>query len=575
VRLRPPNHFEPKDLLMAFLQGTSLSNTLTGFNLEPDLILGLAGDDLLSGLGGDDYLFGQDGNDTLRGSLGNDVLVGGVGIDTASYFDTLFGVTVDLAITISQNTLGAGFDLLQEIETLSGSNLNDTLRGNDQSNELRGNAGNDLLEGRAGFDTLLGGDGNDSLRGGQGNDRLNGGAGNDFASYLDIAGPIAVDLAITTAQNTISAGVDTILNVECITGTASADTLRGNDLNNTINAGAGNDLVDGRDGNDLLYGNDGDDTIRGGSGASDLLDGGAGNDTADYSLETVDVAANLSILVRQTILDGFDNLVSIENLTGGSGDDTLTGNAGANVLRGGAGGDTLNGGAGNDTLSGGFGPFTSFDVRGGSIDVDLTVDVASYAGAAAGVTVDLGQQGVAQDTIGAGIDTLAGIEALVGSSRNDTLRAAAVTSFVDGGAGNDRIVSGDYGDQLTGGSGSDTFVYETLRSASSLQYAAAAAFYLEGNPYFDQGGGEYFTDRLRSDERITDFDANQDLIDLTALNLDFNDLVITQGAGSVLIQAAFRGWYETDEYVVVGDYEVEINVAVRAGTFDAATDILL
>ena len=41
--------------------------------------------------------------------------------------------------------------------------------------------------------------------------------------------------------------------------------------------------------------------------------------------------------------DGTDTLSSIENLTGGSGNDTLTGNGSDNVLTGGAGDDTLAG----------------------------------------------------------------------------------------------------------------------------------------------------------------------------------------------------------------------------------------
>ncbi|NYZ17550.1 matrixin family metalloprotease [Azospirillum sp. RWY-5-1] len=46
---------------------------------------------------------------------------------------------------------------------------------------------------------------------------------------------------------------------------------------------------------------------------------------------------------------------TIENATGGSGNDTLTGNGGVNILTGGAGDDTLTGGTGNDTLVGGTG----------------------------------------------------------------------------------------------------------------------------------------------------------------------------------------------------------------------------
>ena len=48
-------------------------------------------------------------------------------------------------------------------------------------------------------------------------------------------------------------------------------------------------------------------------------------------------------------------LISVENVVGGSGNDTITGNGGVNVIDGGGGDDTLTGGAGNDTIHGGSG----------------------------------------------------------------------------------------------------------------------------------------------------------------------------------------------------------------------------
>ncbi len=61
---------------------------------------------------------------------------------------------------------------------------------------------------------------------------------------------------------------------------------------------------------------------------------------------------------------------SIENVTGGAGNDAITGDGSANRLEGGDGDDTLTGGAGNDTLIGGLG-----------------VDVASYGGSVEGYSV--------------------------------------------------------------------------------------------------------------------------------------------------------------------------------------------
>ena len=105
---------------------------------------------------------------------------------------------------------------------------------------------------------------------------------------------------------------------------------------------------------------------------------------------------------------GATRLTNIENLTGSALSDTLTGDANANALSGLAGSDALNGGAGNDTLTGLTGNNT---LNGGpgnnSMDGGAAgSDTASYADAAGAVTVSLAHQGTAQNTIGAGVDTL-------------------------------------------------------------------------------------------------------------------------------------------------------------------------
>ena len=48
-------------------------------------------------------------DDTLEGNGGANVLTGGAGADTVSYERALAGVTVSLAVTTAQNTLGARY----------------------------------------------------------------------------------------------------------------------------------------------------------------------------------------------------------------------------------------------------------------------------------------------------------------------------------------------------------------------------------------------------------------------------------------------------------------------------------
>ena len=78
----------------------------------------------------------------------------------------------------------------------------------------------------------------------------------------------------------------------------------------------------------------------------------------------------------------------IENVIGGSGNDTITGNVADNALSGGAGNDTLNGGAGNDVLDGAIGVDTMIGGTGNDTYlVDNGNDVVSESASAGNDTV--------------------------------------------------------------------------------------------------------------------------------------------------------------------------------------------
>ena len=177
-------------------------------------------------------------------------------------------------------------------------------------NAIIGAYGIDVLTGTSAGERMTGDLGNDDLKAGGGDDTLIGGLGNDF--------------------------------------------LAGENGNDTLRGGSGNDTLEGGAGADTLYGGLADDVLEGGLGA-DIINGGPGTDTASYSNETGTVTVNLK---NQTGVDSggsADTLTSIENATGGSGNDTLTGSDGVNVLNGGDGNDTLEGGTANDTINGGAG----------------------------------------------------------------------------------------------------------------------------------------------------------------------------------------------------------------------------
>ncbi|WP_116654487.1 M10 family metallopeptidase C-terminal domain-containing protein [Pelagibacterium sediminicola] len=150
-----------------------------------------------------------------------------------------------------------------------------------------------------------------------------------------------------------------------IMGTGAADTLAGKSTGNQYHGGAGNDIIRGGGGIDILFGDEGADQIYGDAGrdifvatagdGNDSYTGGGGSDTYDLSRITADVTVNLAAGTASSAQTGTDTLATIENVIGGSGNDTISGKSGANRLEGGAGNDTLSGAGGADILIGGTG----------------------------------------------------------------------------------------------------------------------------------------------------------------------------------------------------------------------------
>src|SRR5262249_17411669 len=162
----------------------------------------------------------------------------------------------------------------------------------------------------------------------------------------------------------------------------------------------------------VITGNSGNNVIAG-LGGADILDGGGGTDTATYATSSAGV--NVSLMTGLGIggdAEG-DSLSNFENLTGSGFSDTLEGNSGANVLNGGTG-----------------------------------IDTVSYEHAIAAVTVNLATTS-AQNTGGAGSDSLSNFENLLGSAFNDTLTGSGGANTIDGGAGNDTLKGGGGADVLT------------------------------------------------------------------------------------------------------------------------------
>ncbi|MFM7275541.1 MAG: beta strand repeat-containing protein, partial [Gammaproteobacteria bacterium] len=301
-------------------------------NAIDNLIEGNSGGNLLEGAEGADTLEGGDGSDTLSGGLGLDVLVGGAGDDTYEVDATTVGDELltdkviesadgglDTVQSLISYTLGANVEVLN----LGGSSaINGT--GNDTANTIVGNFAVNVLSGGAGNDTLSAGFGDDQLDGGSGDDSMSGGLGNDLYivdSVLDVVSESAAqgtDTVRTSVQVALAANVENLI----LTGSANIDAT-GDALDNVLGSNLGNNVIDG----------------------------GGGTDTVSYADIEARITVDLSKTGQQdTKGAGLDTLISIENATGGKGDDFLIGNSGVNVLDGGAGADTMVGGGGDDIL---------------------------------------------------------------------------------------------------------------------------------------------------------------------------------------------------------------------------------
>ncbi len=402
---------------------------------------------------------------------------------------TLNGAVFDYAqsdVRFLLFTGGAGDD---QIEVAPGVTIAAALDGEDGNDHLVGGAAEDLLEGGLGNDTMLGsagddvidaidrflcfydsfgneicgpppasqsqdsvdaGDGDDFVMGDATNDTLDGGAGdNDIDTSQGDSNCVQVSMSYSAVEPVSQA--DTVLftfpdpstarvtvngnaydfeqgQVVCFMADAEQGddsiqmdasvtvpaTLWGGDGNDTLAGGSGADSFYGGAGDDSLMGNDGNDTISGETG-SDSVDGGAGDDSLD----------------------------------GGDGGDSVSGGAGDDVLGDGMGDDTLDGGSGNDIFN--LTPGSDDDVRD-----SLGTNTLSFAGAARGLTIDLGLATGQRQTVDVARNTvsLRGVfHHVIGSAFADDLTGNEQPNRLEGGEGDD-VLDGGGGDRSLRGQSS-------------------------------------------------------------------------------------------------------------------------
>jgi len=500
---------------MAFISGTAGDDTIAPGGNSAGVTGGLptaAADSIFAG-GGQDSIDGGGGNDTIDGWVGNDTLRGGAGDDGVYGFsgddlliggtgtDSLFGETGDDGFDLNSVTNLAGWivdggvgndgvDLIQGIVQL-GTTLPfvDIELLDIYLTQFLGTVGSDFYDFRpyntfsptfnlpAELRSLSGGSGNDTV----------------FTSNTNL------DLLVFQNPpdqfwNFVNGGDGD----DSLVGGASRDSLLGAADNDRLEGGGGNDTLVGGTGNDTLIGGAGADSQIGGEGSDLFIIGSVSDASGDnlignFGLDTLDLTA-LSANVAIDLSTGANNLgvflLSIENILGGSGDDTLAATFLSQALDGGAGNDSITANTLAATLSGGEGSDTIVStiaidtVLGGEGD-DLVI-VADNDGFADG--------GVGFDRIDASlltadfsIDLATGVtnnplknfidyEAVLSGSGNDMLTGTAGGDLLEGGAGNDSFAGQGGADTLIGGDGNDSFDLNSISDVTGSFIDGGADF---------------------------------------------------------------------------------------------------
>ncbi len=238
-------------------------------------------------------------------------------------------------------------------------------------NDVHGGGGNDTItnSGFIGFNVYLGsgaGETNKLIN----TKTIGGHVAGDYGEFGDV---------LAEGTNTIENSGVILGGIDLGDGTDTVKNLGAGHIEGVIHLGGGNDFFIGNASSETIIDGDGGDNYNFGAGDdhliyalialgqevdgdTDTIDGGVGIDSIDGSGLTIDVNANLSVALAQTItfsntglFDNTDNLKNFENISTGSGNDTIIGTAGVNYIDAGDGNNVIAGGGGQDIMYSGSG----------------------------------------------------------------------------------------------------------------------------------------------------------------------------------------------------------------------------
>jgi len=312
------------------------------------------------------------------------------------------------------------------------------------------------------------------------------------------------------------------------------------------------------------------------NGSATIL-AGTGSDTLSWAGASQVITADLAAGTSSAPF-GVVNFTGIENVTGGSANDTLSGSTGANTLNGGAGQDTLNGLGGADSLYGGddadalngggdndwlFGQLGDDTLNGGAGTDAMSGGEGNdtYVVDAGGDAIteaenegtDLVQSSVTY-TLAANVEnlTLTGVVAingignglgniLTGNSAANTLSGLGGADYLSAGGGLDSLFGGDGDDLLEGGNDADSLDggndHDTLNGGSGNDSLLGRA----GNDTLNGGtGADAMQGGVGDDTYVVD-DGGDTVTEFSGAGTDTVQSSLTYGLGAFVENLTLTG----------------------------------